>query len=80
MKALWIMYGIPLIGLLIGTIGSYYVLKNIYSGESLEIISFIVGLLFMSAAFIGIKLKDAKFKESRAYLPIITRILIDINK
>lgn len=71
------MYGIPLVALMIGTIGSYYGLKNVYRGNSLEIISFVSGLVLMAIAFIGIKLKDAKFKESRAYLPIITRILID---
>ena len=79
MKALWIMYGIPLVALMVGTIGSYYVLKTMVGGEKLEIMAFFIGLIFTAAAFIGIRLRDAKFKESRQYLPVITRILIDIK-
>ncbi len=79
MKALAIMYGIPLIALIIGTIGGYYVLKNIVSGNMLEVYSMIIGFVFTAIAYLGIKLKDAKLRDSREYMPTVTCVMIDLN-
>ncbi|MEG0250026.1 MAG: SoxR reducing system RseC family protein [Peptostreptococcus sp.] len=79
MKAIGIAYGIPLIGLLIGTIGSYYILQNVVSGSRLEFYSIGIGLLFTAFAYLGIKLKDASIRNSRKYMPTITRIMIDLS-
>src|SRR3712207_586252 len=37
MKAVGIVYGIPLIGLIAGTVGSYYALSGIVGGHKLEV-------------------------------------------
>ena len=79
MKAIGIAYGIPLIGLLIGTIGSYYILQSMVSGPRLEFYSIGIGLLFTGLAYLGIKLKDASIRNSRKYMPTITRIMIDLS-
>lgn len=79
MKAIGIAYGIPLIALLVGTIGSYYVLQNFVGGGRLELYSIGVGLVLTALAYLGIKLKDASIRNSRKYMPTITRIMIDLS-
>ena len=79
MKALGIMYGIPLIALLAGTVGGYYILKNTVGGDMLEIYSMLIGFAFTALAYLGIKLKDAKLRDSREYMPTVTRVMIDLN-
>lgn len=78
-KAMAIMYGIPLIALMVGTIGSYYGLKGVLSKDILQGVSIAIGLVFVAISYMLIKLRDAKFKESRLYLPTVTRVIIDLN-
>lgn len=77
--AIGIVYGIPLLALILGTVGSYFLLKNQLDKNILEILSFAIGLVFTAISYIIIRTKDSKFRESRKYMPIVTRILIDLN-
>lgn len=77
--AIGIVYGIPLLALILGTVGAYFLLKNQLDKNILEILSFAIGLVFTAISYIIIRTKDSKFRESRKYMPIVTRILIDLN-
>lgn len=76
LKATSIAYLLPLAGLFIGTVVSYFVLQNNDVLLNLEFISGIVGIIFMIITFCFIKNKDKKFKDSKNFVPIITKILI----
>ncbi|WP_101773072.1 SoxR reducing system RseC family protein [Peptostreptococcus faecalis] len=79
MKAVGIAYGFPLIALIIGSVGSYYILQAFGLEKSLEVLSFFIGIIFTGAAYYVIKRKDAAMRESKKYMPTVTRILIDLN-
>ena len=66
MKALGILYGIPLLGLLLGSVGSYYIFA-------------LVGFAFTGLAYLLIKSREGKFRASRKYMPTVTRVVIDLN-
>ncbi len=75
LKAAAIVYILPLIGLLIGTIATYYTLQVFGNVNSVEMISGIVGLLLMLISFLILKKNDSKFRNSREYIPIVTKII-----
>lgn len=75
LKAAFIVYTIPLISLFLGTGITFYTLKSIGSVYNIEIISAISGLLFMFISFLIINKNDHKFRESKEYIPIVTKII-----
>mgnify|MGYP000979300901 FL=1 len=79
MKALGILYGIPLLGLLIGSVGSYYVFEMIGVKGMLEVLSALVGFAFTGLAYLLIRSREGKFRASRKYMPTVTRVVIDLN-
>lgn len=76
LKAVGIAYIFPLISLLIGTIGTYYVLQFIENIKNIEVISSIVGIIIMLISFFILRKNDSKLRESRQYIPIITKIIV----
>jgi sigma-E factor negative regulatory protein RseC len=76
LKAVGIAYIFPLISLLIGTIGTYYVLQFIENTKNIEVISSIVGIIIMLISFFILRKNDSKLRESRQYIPIITKIIV----
>lgn len=75
LKATLLAYLVPLIFLLVGTILTYYILNLIkFSGE-IEVISGLMGLICTCISYLLLKKNDDKFKESRNYIPKITRII-----
>ena len=76
LKAVGIAYIFPLISLLIGTIGTYYVLQFIENTKNIEVISSIVGIIIMVISFFILRKNDSKLRESRQYIPIITKIIV----
>lgn len=76
LKAVGIAYIFPLISLLIGTIGTYYVLQLIENTKNIEVISSIVGIIIMLISFFILRKNDSKLRESRQYIPIITKIIV----
>ncbi|MDR0880571.1 MAG: SoxR reducing system RseC family protein [Clostridioides sp.] len=77
-KATAIVYTIPLITLLVGTIGTSYLLKVMGIADNSELISAFVGLLLTAIAYLCIKKNDRRFRDSRNYIPVVTRILLDL--
>ena len=60
MKALGILYGIPLLGLLIGSVGSYYIFESLGVTSMLEVLSALVGFAFTGLAYLLIKSREGK--------------------
>lgn len=80
MRAIFIVYGIPLVALIIGSVSSFYLMKSMGIGGNVqEVISFFVGLVFTGIAYLYIRSKDKSFRDSRKYMPTVTRILIDLD-
>lgn len=75
LKATAIAYLIPLVALLVGTIGTYYALEAMGIGANIEVISGAVGILLMLITFFMLKTNDKKFRDSKEYIPIVTKVL-----
>lgn len=75
LKAAFIAYTIPLIALLIGTIGTFNILTYLKL-NNVEIISGGVGLIFTLLSFLILKKNDRRFRDSKEYIPIVTRIIV----
>lgn len=78
-KAASIIYIIPLVALLGGTILSYKVLSYFDISFNIEIISGGIGVLLTILSYLAIKNRDFKFRESRNYIPIITKVIDNID-
>ncbi|MDI0265882.1 SoxR reducing system RseC family protein [Clostridioides difficile] len=78
LKAAVMAYIIPLIALLVGTIGTYYILGAIGVTSGVEAISGLVGICLTILCYLYLKKNDKKFRDSREFIPVITRILIDL--
>ena len=76
LKAAFIAYTIPLLALLLGTVGTFYGLKAINIKDNVEIISGGAGLIFTILSFLILKKNDKKFRDSKEYIPIVTRIIV----
>lgn len=76
LKAAFIAYTIPLLALLLGTVGTFYGLKAINIKNNVEIISGGSGLIFTTLSFLILKKNDKKFRDSKEYIPIVTRIIV----
>lgn len=76
LKAAFIAYTIPLVALLLGTVGTFYFLKVTSITKNIEIISGLVGLIFTFTSFLILKKNDKKFRDSKEYIPIVTRIIV----
>ena len=74
-KATLLAYLVPLIFLLVGTILTYYILDLIKFLGPIEVISGVVGLICTCISYLLLRKNDNKFKESRQYIPEITRII-----
>lgn len=75
LKAAAIVYILPLIGLLGGTIATYYILEGMGITSNIEIISGAVGVILTIASFLILRANDKKFRDSKEYIPIVTKIL-----
>ena len=76
LKAAFIVYTIPLIALLIGIVGTFYALNAINFNGNIEAISGVVGLVLTFIVFLILKKNDKKFRDSKEYIPIVTRIIV----
>jgi len=76
--ASFIMYGIPLIGLIIGLIGGYYSGRIFGFDENIsQIIAAFAGILFISISYICIKALDPKIKKMSKFKPVLIRVVND---
>ncbi len=74
-KATLLAYLVPLIFLLVGTILTYYILDLIKFSGPTEVISGVVGLICTCISYLLLRKNDDKFKQSRQYIPKVTRII-----
>ncbi len=75
LKATMLAYLVPLIFLLVGTILKYYILDLIKFSGPIEVISGVVGLICTGISYLLLRKNDAKFKQSRQYIPKVTKII-----
>ncbi|MEW9078616.1 SoxR reducing system RseC family protein [Terrisporobacter glycolicus] len=75
LKATMLAYLVPLIFLLVGTILTYYILDLIKFSGPIEVISGVVGLICTGISYLLLRKNDAKFKQSRQYIPKVTKII-----
>ena len=75
MKATMLAYMLPLVFLMIGTAGSFYLLNFISYQGPLELISGLCGLLCTLLAYLYLKKNDKKYRDSGDYIPIVVKIL-----
>ena len=75
LKATLLVYLLPLIFLLAGTIITYYILELIEFAGPIEVISGVVGLVCTFISYLLLKKNDDKFNESREYIPKVTKII-----
>lgn len=78
-KAAAIVYIVPLIALLGGTIISYGIFNFIDIGMNKEVLSGFIGIVLTIISYLLIKSKDRKFRESRNYIPIIKKVINTID-
>lgn len=76
LKAAGIVYVIPLIALLAGTISAYFILQALNIISNIEMMSGVVGLILTAVVFLVIKQNDKRFRDSRNYIPVVTKIII----
>lgn len=75
LKATLLAYLVPLVFLLVGTILTYYILELIKFSGPTEVISGVVGLICTFISYLLLRKNDDKFKQSRQYIPKVTRII-----
>ncbi len=63
-KAVMIMYGIPMLALMIGIVLGYYVLYPYFPMDR-EVLSFAVGILFTLLAFLWIRSKESTWDKKK---------------
>lgn len=73
-RASFFLYGIPLIALLIGLIGSFYILQNM-EVKMYDILSIGIGIVFMTVSFLILKSKSQSFAENPDYMSTITQVI-----
>lgn len=78
LKATFLVYVIPMILLIFGIVGSYYILDGIGFSGVKEVVATIIGIILMALSYIYLKINDKKFRESREYVPVVTKILFDL--
>ena len=76
LKAAFIAYAIPLVSLLLGTVGTFYSLKAVNVTSNVEFISGLVGLIFTFISFLILRKNDKKFRDSKEYIPVVTRVIV----
>ena len=78
MKATILVYVIPMVLLIVGIVRSYYALNAIGFNGATEVVAAVIGIALMGLSYIYLKINDKKFKESREYVPVVTKILFDL--
>lgn len=73
MKAVLILYGIPMVALVAGIVLGYYVLYQYISSVNREVLSFFVGILFTVLAFLWIRSKESVW-DKKKIRPVATKV------
>lgn len=73
MSAVLIMYGIPLIALMVGVLAGFYGIAPLLPGVKAEIVSFGLGIILTVIAYLWIHSKEDHWKEKK-YRPEAIRV------
>lgn len=74
LSAAFILYMIPMCALLIGIFGGSFVYEHVFGSAGKEGVSVAIGLLFMTLAYVGIKMQENRFAKSGNYLSKIVSV------
>ena len=73
-SALFVVYGLPLIGFLVGLIPSYFIFKTLFDIGSIgDFLSFVIGLACTGVVFLWIKKNQARWQQKK-YRPRAVRV------
>ncbi len=72
-SALFIVYGLPLIGFMVGLIPSYFILNAAGLGNVRDVLSFVIGLVCTGIIFLWIKKNEERWKQ-RKYKPMAVSV------
>ncbi len=76
LTASFILYGIPLLGLIFGISIGYYGFKILgYSEKTSQVIAAVLGLLLLSLSYLIIKSNEFKIKEIKKFKPLLVKII-----
>ena len=78
-KASFIAYIVPLIFLIIGMGLGYYINSTYMLMASSDALGAIFGLVFVAVSYLIIKMLEPKFKQNKAFLPVMVNILVKNN-
>ncbi|WP_053957031.1 SoxR reducing system RseC family protein [Inediibacterium massiliense] len=73
--AAFIAYVIPLVALLVGVIGTSFILPKTGFTGNVEVYSIVVGFILTIIAFGFIKLNENSFKKQDKYVPVISKVV-----
>lgn len=79
LKASFIMYGVPLIFFLIGTLLGYYIANILGMFQWSNLIGFITGVVLTLISYLLIKKNESKFYQDSGYQAIVNRIIESQN-
>ncbi|RBP39211.1 SoxR reducing system RseC family protein [Garciella nitratireducens] len=75
LKASFIMYGIPLLFFLIGTLLAYFIANQLGMIQWNNLISFIAGIIWTLVSYLLIKKNENKFSQDTGYQAVINKII-----
>lgn len=74
--ASFILYGIPLIALILGISCGYYSFKALgYQDGTAQLIAALSGIILLSLSFLIIKNNESRLKEMKRFKPILVKIV-----
>ncbi|HHY90583.1 MAG TPA: SoxR reducing system RseC family protein [Clostridiales bacterium] len=75
LTAALLVYGIPLLMLIIGVVAGYAILQKMGFTAKLELYSVLIGLVLLILTYIALKIYENVLKKDARYTPVISRII-----
>lgn len=75
LKGTLLIYGIPALALVIGTVVGKEYLSGFFPSGDPDILSALAGFGFMIASFLGVKLLISKFEKKKELVPVVEEII-----
>ncbi len=75
LTAAFIVYGIPLLMLILGIVAGHAILKKIGFTSGLELYSILIGLVLLILTYIALKIYENHLKKDARYTPVVSRII-----
>jgi sigma-E factor negative regulatory protein RseC len=75
LKASFLVYILPVLGLVIGSVIGQRYSTEIWAGGDPETVSVLTGLFFLAVSFLSIRVFNSRFGASQKYYPVIEKVL-----